>query len=403
MKAPLHDPARPSRFAVTVARGLEDLLERELRELGGTITARVPGGVACEGPLTLGMRICMWSRVAQRVILRLGHDSVRNERQLQAAIRHLPLQDFFHPDAPLRVDAHCRGPVFTNSIYAAQLAKDAICDVMRRHWKRRPDVSLDAPHVVFDLQILDEEAWFGIALQGDSLHMRGYRVDPSEAPLRETLAAGLLMKARWDLGQEPLHDPMCGSGTILAEAAMMLADHAPGLRRTFGFERWPGFETLQEDWVLLREEAEQRVRPRIRRPLLGTDLSERALAQARRNLDTLGIEGPVLAQADARTLGPMDPPGLFAFNPPYGQRMEARTEGLLEAVGDALLRCTDHRVAVICPDELLPALGMRWDRRQSIANGPIRCALAVSAPIRERRTFKVRTASPAEGPPSSSS
>jgi 23S rRNA (guanine2445-N2)-methyltransferase / 23S rRNA (guanine2069-N7)-methyltransferase len=381
-------PALPQfdslQFVATVARGHESLLQRELADIGVPESAPVPGGVAFGGDIALGMRVCLWSRLANRVTIRLGEDRLRNERQLYASVRRLPLLDWFHPDFPIVVHSQCRGVVVTNSMFASMVAKDAICDAVRDKYGRRPDVSRDNASISFDVQVIDDRVMYGISMQGEPLHKRGYRIRDVEAPLRETLAAGLLRYAAWD-GHEPLHDPMCGSGTLIFEAAMIAADMAPGSLRGFGFEKWPHFPALREAWMLLREEAEQRRARRVRPSLLGTDSDPIAMAACRVNVKALGLEGIAFGQADARELKPMLVPGLFILNPPYGERLGRDLEHarqLATVVGGALRKCTDHRVAMMAPREILDSTGLPWDRRSRVANGRIECSMAVTPKLK---------------------
>jgi 23S rRNA G2445 N2-methylase RlmL len=369
-------------FHATTSRGHEPILQRELQDFGAQATRLIPGGVEFEGDITLGMRTCLWSRVCNRVHVRIGEDRLRNEKQLYQSVRALPLAQWFHPDFPIVVHAQARGAIVTNSMYATMVAKDAVCDAMRDLYGRRPGVDRENDlATALDVQIINDRVYYGISLQGAPLHKRGYRARDIDAPIRETLAAGLLMFAEWD-PREPLHDPCCGSGTIVFEAAMMAADMAPGFLRSFGFQGWAHFASFESAWLLLREEAQQRRRSKIRSAILGTDIDSRnALSACRTNNVALGIEGISFAQADALLLRPMIAPGLFAFNPPYGERMgrdREAAENLLRGIGAAIRKCPEHRAALIAPTAMIESLGGRFDRTVRVANGKLDCTMGVT-------------------------
>ena len=169
-------------FHATTSRGHEPILQRELQDFGAQATRLIPGGVEFEGDITLGMRTCLWSRVCNRVHVRIGEDRLRNEKQLYQSVRALPLAQWFHPDFPIVVHAQARGAIVTNSMYATMVAKDAVCDAMRDLYGRRPGVDRENDlATALDVQIINERVYYGISLQGAPLHKRGYRARDIDA------------------------------------------------------------------------------------------------------------------------------------------------------------------------------------------------------------------------------
>jgi len=369
----------------TVPRGLEGAAVRELSALGISQVVRHKGAIETRATMRQIMASCLWLRTVNRINIQLGWADVQTDRHLYASIRQLPLGYWFGPDLTLRVDSHVSGPVFTNSMWVSQRAKDAICDAVKDNTGRRPDVSRDAPDVIFDLQIIGTRAYYGISVSGAPLFQRGYRTEQAEAPLKETLAAGLLMMAEYD-GREPLHDPMCGSGTLVLEAAMMSANMAPGLGRRFGFETWKFFEELRPMWNDLYAEARGALKTPLRTVVMGSDNDAGSIAQCRKHQLRLGLEGMTFAQRDVLQTASFPIPGLFIMNPPYGHRLgnadEARLARLYTAMGERFATFGEHRVAVFAPPELLDTMRLRWDKRVNVRNGALQCQLRMTRPSR---------------------
>lgn len=367
-------------FLATAFRGTESLLADELRELGAREVAEVPGGVRFEAPLLTAMRICMWSRIAMRVLLYLGRCEIRHERDIYSAVRDLPLTQIFDADRTISMHAHTRGTVVKNSNFASLLAKDAVCDAMRDKYGRRPSVDPQAPDISFAVHVIDSTARFYLEVQGEPLNQRGYRQREVIAPVKETIAAALLRFSWWN-GKKPLHDPFCGSGTIAIEAAMIATDTAPGLRRErFGFERWPRFDEVREGWNSIRDEARQRAQKNLRGVIIGSDADRNAIAAARVNARNVGIEGIIFRQQDGRTVEPLIGGGTFVTNPPWGERLDPK-EGSLEALyvrfGESLAACPGHSAAVFAPSSALKHIGLKPVASRRVFNGPIECRMSV--------------------------
>lgn len=365
-------------YLATAARGTEPALLDELSALGIHQTRPVPGGIEFAASIDQAMRVCMWSRIANRVMLELGRDRINSDRQIYPATRALPLSGFFTPDHTIAVAVQARGEVLKNSMYGALVIKDAIVDFVRDASGRRPSVDRERPHVQVTMHLIDDRAIFYIELNGQPLNQRGYRVRDVRAPLKETLAAAQLRYARWD-GRQPIWDPFCGSGTLLIEAAMIAADAAPGRLRPMGFETWPCFnEQLAPSWNRIRREAEERVKPKLRGVLLGSDTDPGALSSARTNARAAGLDGIVWRQQDASKLDPILGGALIVGNPPYGERLGEQQEAvaITRAFGMAYKQLEGHSLCLIGTQPILDAIGRKPSRSVRVSNGRIPCRFA---------------------------
>ncbi|HEY8553881.1 MAG TPA: bifunctional 23S rRNA (guanine(2069)-N(7))-methyltransferase RlmK/23S rRNA (guanine(2445)-N(2))-methyltransferase RlmL [Burkholderiales bacterium] len=377
----------PFRFFAVCAKGIEPLLAEELRALGASHVRETRAGASFAGDLATAYRVCLWSRLASRVLLPLVRFHAPTADALYEGALSIPWGEHLTPETTFAVDAVVADSAVTHSHYAALRVKDAIVDRLRAECGRRPSVDTAQPDVRINLHLRDDEATLGVDLAGESLHRRGYRTQATAAPLKETLAAAVLMRAGWPaLAAQgaPLVDPMCGAGTLVLEAALIAADVAPGLLRArFGFERWLGHDAAA--WARLRAEAEaRRAAGSSRLPLLtGADRDPRAIESARRNLARTGLD-PARVRFAVRALGECPEldapgPGLVATNPPYGERMgEAAALGALyEQLGETLKRCyRGWRAAVLTGNPALgQRLGLRARRLHTLYNGAIECKL----------------------------
>jgi 23S rRNA (guanine2445-N2)-methyltransferase / 23S rRNA (guanine2069-N7)-methyltransferase len=372
------------RFLASAPRGFGDLLAAELALLGASGVRERLLGVSFAGPLEVAYRACLESRIASRVFLEIAQVEASSADELYAALRVLPWHEHIDPDGTLACDYSGQHPGINHTRYGAQRVKDAICDALRERHGRRPDVSLERPSVRVHAHAHGSKVTVSIDLSGEGLHRRGYRSQAGEAPLRENVAAGILIRAGWrsmaDEGAELL-DPMCGSGTFAIESAMIAADLAPGLAREyFGFTGWKGHDAAL--WQRLHAEAAARVRPHDGSAprLRGSDIDARAVRIARENATRAGVAAWVSFErvplADAR---PTAPRGLLCANPPYGVRLEDReTARALHRELGAVLRghFNGWRAAVITgAPEMGLELGLRAQRTHTVWNGALECRL----------------------------
>ena len=341
------------RFFVTCARGTEGALRREIAAMRIAGAKGDFGGVWFEGPIEMGMRVCLRARVAVRVLMQLAEFEANDAAALYAGARAVAWRDWLTAKSTLSVHGAVRDtPALTHSGFAALKVKDAVVDVLRDAYGARPDVDTKAPDVGIVVHIAAGKAGVFLDLAGEALHRRGYRVAMVEAPLKETLAAAVLALggARADL---PFVDPMAGSGTLAIEHALAARGIAPGLRRRFGFERWPTLppEALA-DFGRMRAEAEDAAIAAQRTPLqpiVCADVSPEALAAARQNASAAGVDDALtFERADVTALQRRWPAGTVVTNPPYGERLKPESLGALyRGMARAFARLGGWRVVVL--------------------------------------------------------
>lgn len=370
-----------SLFAST-ARGLEELLKTELEGLGAEECRVVQGGVHFQGDTHLLYQSMMWSRLASRIMLPLGQCKVYSDLDLYLGVQAIPWTEIFTVDATFAVHFSGLNEEIRNSQYGALKVKDAIVDSFTRQNLPRPDVNRDDPDIRINVWLNKETASISLDLSGEGLHLRGYRDGTGMAPIKETLAAAIVLRSGW-LPGTPLVDPLCGSGTLLIEAAMLATDRAPGLnRKHWGFDRW-----LQHDqtvWQTVKEEAQNRARQGLASygsRFYGSDIDPRVIELARRNARRAGIgeliEFSVQDVAELRHSSPQERKGTVISNPPYGERLAS--EPALIALYSLLGRTLKNQFPgwnlslFSASTELLSCLQLRADKQFKAKNGPIDC------------------------------
>ena len=364
-------------YFATCPRGLEQVLAAELAELGAHRIRPVDGGASFAGDLTLCYGANLASRIASRVLWRIGHARYRSEHDVHDAARALAWPRHFDVRRSIRVDVSAIRSPLRSLDFVTLRVKDAVCDAFRASRGSRPDVDTRSPDVRIHVFLTRDEATFYLDTSGEPLFKRGWRVSAGDAPLRENLAAGIIRLAGWAL-PVPLFDPMCGSGTFLIEAAMMALQVAPGANRAFGFEHLAVFDAGQ--WRALRDKALSSRKPARRLPIYGSDKSGASLELARQNLRAVGLEEAVhLKQMDILDGGPPAGPGILVTNPPYGERLEDPEQLALfyPRLGDALKRRFAGWTAyILSADQRLPKLvRLQASRRTPLYNGALECRL----------------------------
>jgi putative N6-adenine-specific DNA methylase len=359
-------------------RGLEGALADELGRLGAASIGTVDGGVGFEGPLDLAYGVNLESRLASRVLWRVGGGPYRDEHELNALARSIDWPKHFRADRTIRVDVAATRSPLKSLEFATLTIKDAVADCFRDAQGKRPSVDKRAPDVRVHAYLTAREATFYLDTSGDPLFKRGWRRDTEEAPLRENLAAGIIALTGWQPGAAFL-DPMCGSGTIAIEAALIAADRAPGLSRTFGFQKLDWFDG--PTWQRLKQRARDRVKPPPATPsVFASDRLAAAVAKTRRNAALAQVEGFLaVGEADALARAAPAPSGTLVTNPPYGIRLEdkARVALMYPKLGDALkARYAGWTACLFSGDPELPKkFGLKADRRIPLWNGAIECRL----------------------------
>ena len=358
------------RYFAQVARGLEEPAKAELEELGANDVEIADSGLYFHHDAAGLYRVNYGSRLVSRVLAPLASFACFSEQALYDAAHAVPWEDLFSLEQTFAVFANVRESRISHSQFAALRVKDAIADRFRERCGRRPDVDTRNPDVWIHLSV-------SLDTSGGSLHRRGYRKQSVAAPLQETLAAALVRLSNWQ-GERPLVDPMCGSGTILAEAYMHYCRIPPAFKRErFGFETMPGFDA--RGWEEVRREYEALRRALPEGLIRGSDLDRRSVAAARENLREIpGTRGVAVERKDFRDL-PGLPGVTIVCNPPYGVRVgEARdARRLYEEFGDFLKqRCPGSTAYILCnSQELAKAVGLKPSRRFVLFNGPLECRL----------------------------
>jgi putative N6-adenine-specific DNA methylase len=366
--------SRSESFFATAPRGLEPLLLKEILSLEGRDARAVPGGVLFAGDWTTCYRVNFWSRIASRVLWRIASFDYRSEQDIYAAVKALDWLRYFKVERTLRVNVSAQKSPLKSLEFATLRIKDAVCDRFRDQLGRRPDVDRAAPDVRIHAFLEGTRATLYLDTSGEPLFKRGWRHGVADAPLRENLAAGIIMLTGWR-PDEPLLDPMCGGGTLLVEAAAMARGRAPGARRSFGFEKLSVFDSSL--WEEVRREEGQK-QPNLH--LFGSDTDPKALNAARRNLAEAGIERWVqLERSDILERAAPAPAGVMVANPPYGERLGSADElaAFYPQLGDALKRnFAGWRCYFFTADLRLPKLiRLQPSRRTPLFNGALECRL----------------------------
>ena len=379
------------RYFAPCPRGLEQALATELVAQGATDVARVDGGAGFTGDAALAYHANLESRIASRILWRVGGAPYRNEHDLYALVHAIDWSRHFDARRTLRVDVAATRSPLASLEFATLRTKDAVCDRLRADCGIRPSIDKRAPDVRVHLHLTDRDATVYLDTSGEPLFKRGYRSDADDAPLRENLAAGLLSLARWT-PDRPLLDPMCGSGTIVAEAALIAADRAPGLARTFGFQKLAWYDG--PTWQRIKQRARDRIRPAPPTPSIsGSDLSEAAIARTRSSLRNAQVDAFVdVARADVLTRSAPAAEGVLVANPPYGVRLSEANElaAFYPRLGDALKRHFSGWTAYFLTGDfrLAKLIGLKADQRIPLWNGAIECRLfafrLVAGSMRER-------------------
>ncbi|MDF7648011.1 bifunctional 23S rRNA (guanine(2069)-N(7))-methyltransferase RlmK/23S rRNA (guanine(2445)-N(2))-methyltransferase RlmL [Pantoea sp. Acro-805] len=371
-----------SLFAST-ARGLEELLKTELDALGAQDLQVVQGGVHFRADDRVMYQSLLWSRLASRILLPLGEFGVWSDLDLYVGAQSIPWTEMFDSNTSFAIHFSGTNEVIRNSQFGALRIKDAIVDSFTRQNLERPSVDREQPGIRVNAWLNKDRVSIALDLSGDALHQRGYRQQTGQAPLKETLAAAIVMRSGWQ-STTPLIDPMCGSGTLLLEAALIATDRAPGLLRThWGFNRWKNHN--QAVWQEVLAEAKERARvgtAATTARFFGYDNDSRVLESARANARRAGVfELFTFAQQDViklkNPLAGQEITGTVLSNPPYGERLES--EPALIALHSLLGRIMKQQFGgwnlslFSASPELLSCLQLRADRQFKAKNGPLEC------------------------------
>ena len=362
-------------FFATSPRGLEELLVKELAPLGAREARAVPGGVAFSGDWAVCYAANLRSRLASRILWRVAEGGYRNESDLYQFARDLPWQKYFDVERTIRVAVSAQKSPLKSLDFATLRIKDAICDRFRDETGRRPSVDRASPDVRIHAFLEEAKGALYLDTSGEPLFKRGWRSGRTEAPLRENLAAGLVLLSGWK-PEEPFLDPMCGGGTILAEAAAMARGRPPGANRSFGFEKLKVFDLKR--WNEIRKHKTEP--PKHQLQLFGSDNDPRAITEAKRMLAAAGVERWVkLERADLLERAAPAASGVMIANPPYGERIGSSEElaRFYPALGDALKkRFAGWGCHFFTADlRLAKLIRLEAARRTVLYNGALECRL----------------------------
>lgn len=370
----------------TAPKGLELLLADELRSLGASDAAEKLAGVAFTGDLSLAYKACLWSRLANRILLSLASVPAATPEELYAGVQTINWREHIDPEKTLAVHFVCSQSTITHTLFGAQKVKDAIVDQLRDQTGMRPNVSRERPDVSIYVYLYRDVAAISLDLSGESLHKRGYRLVSGSAPLKENLAAAILLRAGWPEIAEKggtLYDPMCGSGTLLIEAAWMAANIAPGLARDyFGFLGWKKHNP--KIWQTIVKEAHQKKEAgsKLLPDIIGYDHDPISIRIAFENIERAGMLGKIhVEKRELATFAPKqtDNIGLVVVNPPYGERLSGLEElqPLYMLLANRLKEeFIGWKAAVFTGNpELGKQMGLRAKRYYALFNGAIPCKL----------------------------
>lgn len=356
-------------------QGLEGVLSEEIRQLGGKEIKALKRAVEFEGDKSLLYRANLELRTALRVLVHLQDFVAKNPDELYKKVKSIEWQDYMTVDKTFAIDATASSSIFTHSKYAALKTKDAIADYFRDKTGKRPDVNVDFPYLRVNLHINEDKCALSLDSSGDSLHKRGYRANTLEAPINEVLAAGMVLLSGWD-GKTTFVDPMCGSGTLLIEAALFATHTPPQLHReTFGFMKWRDFDA--KCWEKVVDKAKSGIQS-LPCPVLGFDKEMRAVRVSAQNIFSAHLEGKGI-QVEKLTiekLMPPPPPGVLITNPPYDERLkEAEIAAFYKMIGDRLKQVFSGYEAwlISSNQEALKYIGLRPSQKMTLFNGALEC------------------------------
>lgn len=371
----------------TTPKAMEDILANEIKILGGKNVKQKMAGVAFQGDLKLAYQACLWLRTASRVLLLLDDFEVKSQHDLYAGVQRTDWSKHLNIDGSLAVSFNSKNnSAITHSHFGALKVKDAIVDQMRSDSGTRPNIDTERPDIRVNVYLHNEIAQLSLDLSGESLHKRGYRDTQVVAPIKESLAAAILLRAGWPAlaaQGKSLLDPMCGSGTLLTEGALIAGDIAPGLQRDyFGFLGWKQHdETL---WQALLDDAQQRRDLGLDKlpVMIGFDQDHRTVVTALQHIENLGLQSKIhIEKRDVSEASAAEswPKGLIVCNPPYGERLGDETQAatLYRAFGEVLKRCfIGWQAAIIVGNQELGfRLGVRSHKPITMFNGALECKL----------------------------
>jgi len=363
-------------FLAKTFYGFEPLLEKELRKLGAKNIKSINRAVSFEGDLGFLYKANLSLRTALRILMPIGHFPVKNQTDLYRAIDRIDWSKWFSADQSFIIDVTLFSDHFNHSLFVAQKAKDAIVDQFSKKEGKRPSVTTENPDIRIQLHLQGDQLTISLDSSGNSLHQRGYRIETNIAPINEVLAAGMLLHSGWE-GKTYFYDPMCGSGTLAIEAAMIACNIPPSLNRTtFSFMNWKNFDT--ELFELIRHSCLSKVRE-FRGHIYASDKAPSAVRKAQENIENAGLEEYIsVVRSDFFFADrPSDVPLHIVFNPPYGERLPIDADVFYGKIGDTLKKEYQGCEAwfITANIEALKSVGLRPSRKIKMFNGKLESRL----------------------------
>lgn len=355
--------------------GFEAILAKELRDLGAQSVKEGVRSVTFVGDLGFMYKANLSLRTALRILVPILSFEARNDKELYQKLLHFNWEDYMSVDQSFAINATANGEQFQHSQFLALRTKDALVDRFRKRMRKRPNVDVKHPDARFHIHAQGPRISLSLDSSGDSLHKRGYRAETNLAPINEVLAAGLVLMSGYN-GSVPLLDPMCGSGTLLIEAAMIACRIPPGVHRNeFGFEKWLNYD--QELFEKIHESQMKKCQ-NAAHPILGFDKAPSALRKSMDNIKNAGLEEFVKVERANffRTPSPFEKSGLLLFNPPYGERLNIEVVDFYKSIGDSLKQnyggCTAWLISSDF-QEGIKSIGLRSSRKVKVFNGKLEC------------------------------
>lgn len=354
--------------------GLEEVLAKELQILGAQEVKTIVRGVSFKGDMGFLYKANLWIRTAVRILVPINEFKVRSQDDLYKKIKAIAWEEYFDVDKTIVIDATANESFFRNSLFIAQLSKDAIADRFRELTGKRPSVSTRDPDIRINLYIHNENVVVSMDSSGDSLHKRGYRTSVDKAPINEVLAAGIIQLTDWDK-HSPLIDPMCGSGTFTIEAALLAHNIPPSIfRKNFCFKNWMNYD--EELYSLIFDKALEKAKE-FHHPIIGLDKLTGVVKKAEQNVRNAMLEEEITI-GEANFFKSERPEaagrrGILLFNPPYGIKLEANIPELYASIGDAMKTYWSGYTAYVFTSstEGIKHLGLRANRKIKLYNGAL--------------------------------
>lgn len=354
--------------------GLEDVLANELKELGAEQIIKGNRAVEFIGDLELLYKSNYWSRTALHILVPISEFYLRKEDDLYKKIYQIEWENYLDKKGTLSVDAFVHSSVFTHSHYLSLKTKDAIVDRFRDKFGIRPNVDLETPDLRVNIYMVKNKCVVSLDSSGYSLHKRGYRKKTGSAPINEVLAAGMIILSGWS-GQSNFIDPMCGSGTIVCEAALIANNIPPGYyRKTFGFEKWKNFDN--KIWEKVKNEALQ-FQKEFQYEIIGSDISAESIEIAKENARFAKLHKDIILEVKSfENQIPPEGGGFMIMNPPYGERIKPEDIVLLyKTIGNGLKNNYQGYHAWIISSDLnaLKFIGLKPSKKINLFNGSLEC------------------------------